>query len=546
MSLLLEIYGYRIVSFTLTGGTAQQRAWATGVLQGAFNYQTEPNPNPPPAVRRKAVNGSDTWLDDLSRVFPLQHVPLALPTQAVMRNQATEPNSGQVYDFDQIVTYPTGPKVTIKWVPEPAAPGHSEFAATFFTAGVPGVSGPNWEIQVRDTMGTDAMDPQWQGQDFYQETLAHELGHVLTRVVMLRLGEDEAIAAFRELFDAPTAPWNTGPWEGRLEEAVAEFFKDMIWPTRRYDSRTNLKLPRAHFEAWKNVMVDQAVAAPEDVIQYETRSAWQYAFVGGSIHQHDGGLQPPSTFGAIPGDWYTYYAYNLNGDFSYDDHAGGFLIPVYGVATDSGKRSTATNFYVDWSTRSPGNAQVRATAPAARPARDHRHATLGARRRQPAAGARLRRLHRHRHRRLRRVVRLRLRRPAANGRRAGPHARPARPDRRRQRPRLPGQPARGHAGPRPGVALDRVHGGHLPGLHDGRKPDGPSSADERLGQGPLALRGRHRRAGAVVGRSALAVLRADSLRGNGLPCRSGLATPVGTHLLTPRFTSWCNRFPRRK
>jgi hypothetical protein len=109
-------------------------------------------------------------------------------------------------------------------------------------------------------------------------------------------------------------------------------------------------------------MVDPAVAAPEDVIQYETRSAWQYAFVGGSIHQHDGGLQPPSTFGAIPGDWYTYYAYNLNGDFSYDDHAGGFLIPVYGVATDSGKRSTATNFYVDWSTRSPGNAQVRATA----------------------------------------------------------------------------------------------------------------------------------------------------------------------------------------
>ena len=171
------------------------------------------------------------------------------------------------------VTYPlekVGGKVRVNFPVEPACPGHSEFACTQMYLSGPYVA----VIGVRDSTGLppdqgwhpfSGAPGEWNGRNFYRETIVHELGHVIAGTfVGSQEARDEMCGLFR-LMDImgpedgrPGQPgdWNSGPWQRHIEEAVAETFKDVFMPKRdrQYDNRTDWRLPQARFRRFLELM----------------------------------------------------------------------------------------------------------------------------------------------------------------------------------------------------------------------------------------------------------------------------------------------------
>ena len=334
------------------GGTSQQRSWAQAVVQGSpFNYTVITNPNPPPTTIQQPVHGSQVWLTATGRRLDFRNLVLpgyAAQYEHVFEHQSSPSELGERYDVVGFGTYPeASSNLKITFVNEPP-PGHNEFAATEYFPSVPGVSAEYWKISVRNDLDSPSRPEPFTGQNFFQETIAHELGHVMTSIVFKKMGATQAIAKFRQMFNAPSAPWDTGPWEGQLKEAVAEFYKDMIWPTRKFNSRADIKLPRANYETWLRVMMDLFWASPPDSINY-----W-YAFNIGynqnympSFDRQHGASGPPTPepAGEIPGDLYSYFAWNNypHGTLSWGI-SGGYSIPVYGKWIDPNPGGGARGF----------------------------------------------------------------------------------------------------------------------------------------------------------------------------------------------------------
>lgn len=96
------------------------------------------------------------------------------------------------------------------------------------------------------------------GKTFYQESVVHELAHVVITMLVATGGYTV------ETLTAELGPmlglsvWNDPgvAWEDRILEATAETFKDIYMPkaARVYSNRTNGKLPRVRFDDFKHVI----------------------------------------------------------------------------------------------------------------------------------------------------------------------------------------------------------------------------------------------------------------------------------------------------
>jgi hypothetical protein len=96
----------------------------------------------------------------------------------------------------------------------------------------------------------------WTGEDFFMETVIHELGHVVQSKF-----NDAQIAAMSAVFDGTPDDWagdeSTGKaWEDRRQESFAETFKDIYLPrpNRKYDCRTPRRLRSDRFESFLHVL----------------------------------------------------------------------------------------------------------------------------------------------------------------------------------------------------------------------------------------------------------------------------------------------------
>lgn len=81
---------------------------------------------------------------------------------------------------------------------------------------------------------------------FFKETVLHELGHAWQQAEL----DDEAQHVFQTCW-APSSgivvPWDTGGHDGQAREALAETFKDVFFPGRAFDNRTQHKMMHSSF-----------------------------------------------------------------------------------------------------------------------------------------------------------------------------------------------------------------------------------------------------------------------------------------------------------
>lgn len=98
---------------------------------------------------------------------------------------------------------------------------------------------------------------------FFKEVVVHELGHVVSSWL-----NEEQIDEICDLFGGARHNWSGDvsdshvKWEDLIKEAQAEFFKDVFYPDRLFDNRTNWQMPKANFDSWAAIM-DTLVCCPE-------------------------------------------------------------------------------------------------------------------------------------------------------------------------------------------------------------------------------------------------------------------------------------------
>jgi hypothetical protein len=152
-----------------------------------------------------------------------------------------------------------GVTIEVKTVVEPSAEGHKDYMATTLVGGVT-------TIEIREGADDPASpinqwlpDPARDIQKFFQEAVIHELGHAFF-FNHFNTPEFQATAAawFHRAWgngeagaNGTAAEWNPldKPWSDRIQEALAEFFKDVyLDPEQRvFDNRTNWAFTEAHF-----------------------------------------------------------------------------------------------------------------------------------------------------------------------------------------------------------------------------------------------------------------------------------------------------------
>lgn len=154
--------------------------------------------------------------------------------------------------------------VTVEAVPEPTTPGHQDAMCTLDEGG--GV----FTIQVRDNLD-DPDAPINAGRQgdlklLFQESAAHEVGHV---VAISNIDSDPLKTTVAAMFvkhgatgegvaEGTLADWSPdAPWEDRIEEAVAEVFKDSFLPptARQTDNQTNWELKPGSFDAFMAILL---------------------------------------------------------------------------------------------------------------------------------------------------------------------------------------------------------------------------------------------------------------------------------------------------
>lgn len=127
--------------------------------------------------------------------------------------------------------------VEFTWGTPPVA-NHSAFACTVSNGG------GSYTVTLRPDLDDPNRDPLYNGKSFYEETVVHELGHVAQMALADSSAQHDS---FCDMFGAPHTDWTISEatpqgWETAVVEAVAETFKDMWFPDRKFDNRTRWKL----------------------------------------------------------------------------------------------------------------------------------------------------------------------------------------------------------------------------------------------------------------------------------------------------------------
>lgn len=162
-------------------------------------------------------------------------------------------SSGYFYSPTSVLT--TIPaSITVNFVNDVDLPDvNHPFAATFplgFTEN--GAGRFRIDIDKQQLTRTD----EWGGDDFFTETVWHELGHVCSAFI----DYDAAL----ELFGS--GPVDTGAWQNRRAESVAETFKDLFGTRQRYTNRTTHQLPREKHDEFVGLFIPDTIYQHADDI----------------------------------------------------------------------------------------------------------------------------------------------------------------------------------------------------------------------------------------------------------------------------------------
>jgi hypothetical protein len=152
--------------------------------------------------------------------------------------------SGSSSPADVLISFPVDP--------EPSMAG--EFAYTSFDEAT-----STFRVRIRRSLGDPAQPPPYNTQEFFMETVWHELGHVVCGLLMESFGEAYVRSKIQAIFGG--GAWNTGRWENRALEGFCETFKDWMFSGRQYNNRTNRKMPTRAWEAFGD-LVCQATYMP--------------------------------------------------------------------------------------------------------------------------------------------------------------------------------------------------------------------------------------------------------------------------------------------
>lgn len=156
--------------------------------------------------------------------------------------------------------------VVVTWVPTVSNPDHSAFADSW-------VDGDTGHIEIRDDLDKPNRDVEWTGDNFYMETVLHEMGHIVAGFKGVTSAQMTSLFAGNENGGYPGPggtddDWDTGAWQNRIQEAVAETFKDlwMAKSKRVYDNRTNWILSFSALRDFVELMWPPQPSTPEGTL----------------------------------------------------------------------------------------------------------------------------------------------------------------------------------------------------------------------------------------------------------------------------------------
>lgn len=163
-------------------------------------------------------------------------------------------------------------EATIQMMEDPPCPGHSDYMCTETTYWV------NDRPTVTWTAITGAEDPTQgfnQGvrddvKSFFMESCIHEYAHALMHIFFAAGDAEKANICtwFKHRNTGKVGTINdwspeNGDWEDRIEEAIAEFFKDVYMPEqfRYYQQRTNWQFQKSYFNSFLD-MIESVLCPP--------------------------------------------------------------------------------------------------------------------------------------------------------------------------------------------------------------------------------------------------------------------------------------------
>lgn len=173
--------------------------------------------------------------------------------------------NGSSFPWDRIAL-----TVEFHFVPEADFAGSGHFDKNRYVFGDTHLESGTAIIRIWDQLDTKGLD-EYEGKDFFGETVIHELGHGLQFTYINTngtVGDGPDTATLVGLFHddlgrrGTVADWDPSSklWEQRIIEAFAEFFKDVFFDGRKFDDRTDWRVDEADFLAWINFVGDHMCA----------------------------------------------------------------------------------------------------------------------------------------------------------------------------------------------------------------------------------------------------------------------------------------------
>lgn len=162
---------------------------------------------------------------------------------------------------------------TVQTMDDPPCPGHSDYMCTETTFWVNDDPTITWTIITGAEDGSQSFNAGVRDDPkaFFMESAVHEYAHALMHVYYARSdGEKADICTWFKHKNSGKVgtleDWSpeNGEWEDRIEEAIAEFFKDVYMPEqfRYFQQRTNWQFQKSYFSAFLN-MVEGQLCPPD-------------------------------------------------------------------------------------------------------------------------------------------------------------------------------------------------------------------------------------------------------------------------------------------
>lgn len=181
-------------------------------------------------------------------------------------------------DAVQFCTFKNGNyAATVRVEPEPPCVGHADYMCTHMENNTAIIVIREKAEDPTQPFLANLPNPTKDVKNFFMESVVHELGHVVV-LANLKAVEIPALCAlfFRhgptgEGIQMGTADnWTDGAWEDRIQEAVAETFKDAFLGDiyRVYDNRTNWSLETSSWSLYAEHLGLNGIPAPPDMPTY--------------------------------------------------------------------------------------------------------------------------------------------------------------------------------------------------------------------------------------------------------------------------------------